>query len=409
MFLLIQLPPVQRSKRMPRSWVSDRCTSHDTSEQLNSCRVVSTGTRCAYSRCSHEQAERRSCDVCPVPGARPPRAWWPPAGRRVVAVGALLAVLSLSGGVADVLAALERVSPGWMLAAAVAMVGGYALLALHMRRLASRGISVWQAARADLLLFGVGNVLPGSPAPGGLLAAAELRRDGLSPRHTRFVLAFTMWFNVRTLLGIGAIAFLVAFARQHPGVRETGLWWLAAVGLIAALAISAALAARPTTAEHTAQLFARLRVTRPRPPADVTRAGADTWHAEAKATVGSRRNRIVLVVLAAGSWLADATCLWLALAAAGVQLDADVVLLAYVRGDRHRLAAAPSRWHRGGRGCDSGGAPLLRRSAGRGDRRDTGVPRDLVPAAARGRLPGPGRCVFASPPWASAIDCGIPD
>ena len=250
----------------------------------------------------------------------------------MVAVGALLAVLSLSGGVADVLAALERVSPGWMLAAAVAMVGGYALLALHMRRLASRGISVWQAARADLLLFGVGNVLPGSPAPGALLAAAELRRDGLSPRHTRFVLAFTMWFNVRTLLGIGAIAFLVAFARQHPGVRETGLWWLAAVGLIAALAISAALAARPTTAEHTAQLFARLRVTRPRPPADVTRAGADTWHAEAKATVGSRRNRIVLVVLAAGSWLADATCLWLALAAAGVQLDADVVLLAYVAG-----------------------------------------------------------------------------
>ena len=219
-----------------------------------------------------------------------------------------------------------------MLAALVAMVAGYALLALHMRRLASQRISVWQAARADLLLFGLGNVFPGLPAPGALLAAAELRRDGLSPRRTRFVLAFTMWFNVRTLLGIGAIAFLMAFARQHPGVRETGRWWVAAVGLIAALAISAALAARPTTAEHTAQLFARVRVTHPRPPADVTRAGADAWHPEAKATVGSRRNRIVLVGLAAGSWLADATCLWLALAAAGVQLDADIVLLACVAG-----------------------------------------------------------------------------
>ena len=83
-----------------------------------------------------------------------------------------------------------------------------------MRRLAAGRISLWQALRADLLLFGLGNVLPGSPAPGALLAAAELRRDGLSPRRTRFVLAFTMWFNVRTLLGIGAIAFLVAFARQ---------------------------------------------------------------------------------------------------------------------------------------------------------------------------------------------------
>jgi hypothetical protein len=250
----------------------------------------------------------------------------------VVAVGALLAVLSSSGGVDDVLAALEHVSPGWVFAAVGATVGGYVLLALHMRRLTAGRISVWQAARADLLLFGLGNVLPGSPAPGALLAAAELRRDGLSTRRTRFVLAFTMWFNVRTLLGIGAIAFLVAFARQHPGVREAGLWWLAAVGLILALATSAALAARPTTAEHTAQLFARLRVTHPRPPPDVTRAGADAWHAEAKATVGSRRNRVVLMVLAAGSWLADATCLWLALASAGVQLDADIVLVACVAG-----------------------------------------------------------------------------
>ena len=141
-----------------------------------------------------------------------------------------------------------------------------------------------------------------------------------------------MWCNVRTLLGIGAIAFLVAFARQHPGVRDAGLWWLAAVGLILALATTAVLAALPATAEHTAQLFARLRVTHPRSPPHVTRAGADAWHAEAKATVGSPRNRVVLVTLMAGSWLADATCLWLALASAGVQLDADVVLLAYVAG-----------------------------------------------------------------------------
>ena len=36
--------------------------------------------------------------------------------------------------------------------------------------------------------------------------------------------------------------------------------------------------------------------------------------------------------LAAGSWLANAPYLWLALASAGVQLDADVVLVAYVAG-----------------------------------------------------------------------------
>ena len=66
-----------------------------------------------------------------------------------------------------------------------------------------------------------------------------------------------MWFNVRTLLGIGATAFLVTFARQHPGVRDAGRWRLAAVAVI-----------------------------------------------------------LALVTLAAGSWLADAACLWLALDAA---------------------------------------------------------------------------------------------
>ena len=181
-------------------------------------------------------------------------------------VGALLTVLSSSGGIDDVREALERVSAGWTLAALAAMIIGYLLLALHLRRLASARISLWRAARADLLLFGLGNVLPGAPAPGAVLAAAELRRHGLSPRRVRFLLAFTAWFNVRTLLGIGALAFLVAFARQHPGLREAGLWWLAAIAVLLLLAATARLAARPTTARRTARAIARLQLGHPKPP-----------------------------------------------------------------------------------------------------------------------------------------------
>lgn len=197
-------------------------------------------------------------------------------------VVALAAVLSSAGGLDDVLGALERVSAGWTLAAAAAVPAAYTLLALHLRRLAAGRISIWQAARADLLLFGLGNVLPGAPASGALLAARELRRDGLSTRRARFALVFTMWFNVRTLLGLGALAFLVVLARQHPGTRESGLWWLAALGVIIALAATAAMAARQTTAQHGARLLARLRISRARPPAAVTRAAADAWHAEAE-------------------------------------------------------------------------------------------------------------------------------
>ncbi len=249
-----------------------------------------------------------------------------------VSIGALLIVLGSSGGIDELATALDEMSAGWVLAAVFAMLVGYLLLALHLRRLASGAISLWRAVRADLLLFGLGNVLPGAPAPGAVLAAAELRRDGLSARRVRFVLGFTVWFNVRTLLGIGALAFLVAFARQHPGVREAGLWWVGAIVVLLVLAATARLAARPTTARRTARALALLRRWQPTPPAEVTSRTADALHAEAKAVVGSPRNRVVLVVLAAGSWIADAVCLRLSLAAAGVSVDADIVLLAYVVG-----------------------------------------------------------------------------
>ena len=247
-------------------------------------------------------------------------------------VAALVTVFLSSGGIEDVLHAVERVTLGWTLAAIAAMLVGYLLLALHLRRLAQGRVSWWHAMRTDLLLFGLGNVLPGAPAPGAVLAAAELRRAGLSVRGARFVIAFTAWFNVRTLLGIGAVTFLVAFARERPELKEAGIWWLAAVGLLMLLAATARMAARPATAERTARFLARVRIGRVSARLQDTRAAADGWHAEAKAVVGTRANRVLLVSLAAGAWLADAACLRLSLAAAGVNLDADVVLLAYVAG-----------------------------------------------------------------------------
>ena len=133
-------------------------------------------------------------------------------------------------------------------------------------------------------------------------------------------------------LGSGRWRSWWLFARQHPGVREAGLWWVGAIAVLLVLAATARLAARPTTARRTARAFALLRRWQPVPPAETTVQSADAFHAEAKAVVGSPRNRVVLVALAAGSWIADAACLRLSLAAAGVKLDADVVLLAYVAG-----------------------------------------------------------------------------
>ncbi len=238
-------------------------------------------------------------------------------------------MLALSGGIGDLGRALERVSASLTATAFVAMVGGYLLLALHLRRLSPTDLKLTAALRADLMLFGLGNLLP--PGSGPLLAAAELRRAGLQTRQARMVLVFTAWFNIRTLLGLGAIAFLVGFAGQRPGLQE-GLWWLAAVGVLLLLVATARLATNPATSVRAARVLSQMRIGRLTLPGSVTPSAAGAMHAEAKAIVGSPVNRAVLAGLAAGSWIADAACLQLALAAAGVQADPDVVLLAYVVG-----------------------------------------------------------------------------
>ena len=47
-----------------------------------------------------------------------------------------------SGGIGQLAAALDAVSAGWVLTALLAMLVGYLLLALHLRRLASGEISL---------------------------------------------------------------------------------------------------------------------------------------------------------------------------------------------------------------------------------------------------------------------------
>lgn len=247
-------------------------------------------------------------------------------------IAALVVVFSSSGGVDDVAGALSDISPGWTLAALGATVATYLLNAVHLRRLCRGDISLRRAARADLLLFGLGNVLPGSPAPGVALGARELRRGGLSRGRARLAMAFTMWFNVRTLLLIGAVTFLVAFVRQAPGLKEAGAWWLGAIGVLVLLAASARVAAHPESSARAARVVARVRIGRFSLSPRINDAAAYRLHAAARDMVGSRSNRLLLASLATASWLTDALCLRFTLAAAGVHLDTDVVLLAYVAG-----------------------------------------------------------------------------
>src|SRR4029077_10946008 len=60
-------------------------------------------------------------------------------------------------------------------------------------------------------------------------------------------------------------------------------------------------------------------------------AGAQ-WEAEARSVLGSRANRAVLVTISAAAWIADVCCCYCALAAFGINVPFDVVLLAYTIG-----------------------------------------------------------------------------
>lgn len=91
-------------------------------------------------------------------------------------------------------------------------------------------------------------------------------------------------------------------------------------------------ARRSTAVEWIAVVLGALCFWRPRQPVAERRAEGAAWHAEATAVVGSGRDRVVLLALAGTAWLADVVCLWLALAAFGVSLPFDVVVLAYTVG-----------------------------------------------------------------------------
>lgn len=247
----------------------------------------------------------------------------------IVGAVTLAAVFSSAGGIQDVLVSVRGASPGWLLAALVAEAACYLLLGRQLRQLSGGPrITQGQGTRISLVSMGLGNILPGAPAPGVLLAGTALRALGQSPRRTRLMLGLSMWFSVRTLVALGAVVFLVAIARDHPGLREFTVWALLAVVLIVTLAITQRMAARP----QTARLFGRLRVGRPRPRADLAGEAAAAWYAEGRAIVGTPAHRVLLASLSAGAWILDGICLGLALASVGVHVAPDTLLLVYVGG-----------------------------------------------------------------------------
>ena len=136
-------------------------------------------------------------------------------------VGLLLAaaILVVVARVADdapgALDVLSDASWPWVGAAVGAQLICYACLGVQLDRLiggrSERARLV--PIRLALLVYGLGTVLPGAPAPGMVLATADLGRHGVGAGQSAMAFFLSIWFNVRTFLVLVVLTAVTATVR----------------------------------------------------------------------------------------------------------------------------------------------------------------------------------------------------
>lgn len=249
----------------------------------------------------------------------------------IVALCLLAGVASFAGQLPGALAALSAADPSLLALAAGAEVLSYTLIATTFGRLTGPGkrVSGWLAGRTAIVAYGLGNILPGSPAPGITLAMMDLRRRGMAARHRNLAMAWTAWFLVSGFLGIAGAAAVLAAARGHIPEQHEAVVLGVASFVLAMVVVTTLLAAHPRPLEWGAMFVGRSRWGGAVADDDVRMTGQH-WHSDAMQALGGFWNRQGVAAAAAASWLADAVCLAIALRAVGVTVDFDIILLGYV-------------------------------------------------------------------------------
>lgn len=248
----------------------------------------------------------------------------------VVVAAAMWLVVSTAGGAGDALDAVGRMRGGFVVLALGFAVVRLALFGLQLRWLARRTgeMSLLAALGLSLIVFGFGAVTPAAPAEGMTIASRELRRRGRTKRQARLTVGFSEWFAQRTFYAVAALDLLLVIALGHLSVDESWPFIIVAALVIVAIAGTAVVARRPTSAEWMFGVLAAIRIRQPQPEPEARRQAAEAWHAEAMAVVGPPRNRVRLALVSAAAVLADAATLWATCHAAGFHVHPELALLA---------------------------------------------------------------------------------
>jgi uncharacterized protein (TIRG00374 family) len=224
---------------------------------------------------------------------------------------------------------LSDASLPWLAAALAVQVLNYAFLGFQLGRLVGGEPRLGKrvAVRVALVVYGLGTLLPGAPAPGMVIAATELSRRGIDRGRAALAFFLSAWFNVRSFLVLAMLTAISATLRGRVPDDSRALVLGSAGFIAAALALTAAIVRRPALGDRVGRILEALdwhgtgRTARQ----DTTRL-----QATALGVVASRRDGFLIASATLASRLTDAVCLRLALVAVGIHVSMGVVLVAYV-------------------------------------------------------------------------------
>jgi len=242
--------------------------------------------------------------------------------------------VALVAGFADGAAAIGDADPGWLAVAVAVEVVAYLLLTAQLRRLIGPDVRLGRrsAMRLAMILCGFGCITPASPAEGMVITGTEMHRRGMPVRRVTVTLGMAEFISALAIVSVAAVNVLIAASQSHLPSGDALPLIVAALLLLIGTAAIDYFGQRPATAERLSVILGALCCWRPRRSVEERRAAGAAWHAEATVVLGSRRNRALLLGLSAAAWLADVVCLYVALAALGIALPFDVVVLAYTVG-----------------------------------------------------------------------------
>lgn len=245
----------------------------------------------------------------------------------VVAVVVLIAIARVSNDIPGALEVLSDASLPWILVAIGVQSLCYVLLAFQISGLLGATVGRFLPFRIALVVYGLGTVLPGAPAPGMMIAATELTRRGVEAGRTTLAFFLSAWLNVRSFLILAVLTAFTAVLRGRIPQGSRGAVLAGAVFVVAALALAEAVVKRPGIADRIGRF---LEAVNWRGSGAGARESAVRLHAATLETVANGRNGFVIAWATMGSRLADVICLRLSLIAVGIHVSMGIVLIAYV-------------------------------------------------------------------------------